>query len=1016
MAIALFALFAAPTRAGQQSTPAMREDAQLRDLFFLDPDLGWAVGDRGVIWHTADGGRTWRLQASGVDCALRSVWFSDPDNGLAVGGESVVHSHLSRGVILRTQDGGRHWRSEQNLLPALRLVRFGDKEHGWALGESSGLFPSGVFTTENAGKTWRPLPGAMASGWAAGDLMDPLTGALAGPRGAIAALRRGALQPARTPSFGLRGLMQMRLNAQGGGWLVGEGGLVLTTVDLGMSWQLPPAPIPDPLRDHFDFLALSVVGQNGWIAGSPGSLVLHTPDAGRTWNVFPTGQTLPLRAVRFIDPMRGWAVGDLGTILATSDGGKSWRRQHGGGTRAAVLGVFGDAATLPWEMFAQLSANDGYLAAVEIVGRRDVEPGPAARATEADRLHDAAAAVGVSGTNVAWQFPLKQEGLTARGEEIVAAWNHVHDGRGLERLEEHLVRQIRTWRPEVIVTHAATASARDPLANVVNQVVLKAVSSAADPTSFPQQHVHAGLAPWQVKKVVSWLPPGDHGPMSLTTATLAPRLGRSLAELADEPRGLVSAGIDGNERLASPTTVDFRVSKSVLPEQVSRQDLMSGIRLHPGGEARRLLDEPPGGLEAQKRSAQKYHNVQAILDRAKKSDAEQAKLLGQMGDLTRDLGETTAPRVLFALAGQCHRQGRGEMAAEIYELLVDKYPNHPLATPSLIWLVQYWSSGELAWRAKRAQSSTVTQAGAVAAGQEDDDGNAGVVSSVRGQQAIALVTGTSDVDRPAHATELGKRLERAWPAVFAEPSVRFPLAAAYVAGGLPREAEKFYLATRTGRPRDAWWSCAAAEHWLVERQGQPPKNVFRCGTGPIKPYLDGRVDEPIWNAAEKLELRAAAGDDAALRAVAMLARDDEFLYVAVQCRKAPGVEYQKSDVARTRDADLLDNDRVDLFIDIDRDYATWFRFTMDHRGWTADACWTDPAWDPTWFVAARDEADTWTVEAAIPLTELTSRPPSGKVAWAVGIQRTIPGAGFQSWTLPASTAVQPEGFGLMVFE
>jgi hypothetical protein len=680
------------------------------------------------------------------------------------------------------------------------------------------------------------------------------------------------------------------------------------------------------------------------------------------------------------------------------------------------MGVFGDAASLPWEMFAQLSANDGYLAAIEVVGRRDVDPGPPALAAEADRLHDAATAVGVSATNVAWQFPLRQQGLAARGDEIVAAWNRVHDGRGLERLEEHLVRQIRTWRPEVIVTHAATPSERDPLANVVNQIVLKSVAAAADATSFPQHRVHAALAPWQVKKVISWLPPGDRGPISLTTSQLAPRLGRSLAEAADDPRGLVAAGIDGDEPTPSPGTLDFRISQSVLPEQVSRQDLMSGIRLHPGGEARRLLDEPPGGLDALQRSAQKYRNVQAILDRAKKDQAEQARLLAQMGDLTRDLGDATAPRVLFALAGQYHRQGRGDMAAEIYELLADKYPSHPLATPSLIWLVQYWSSGELAWRAKRAQSRTVTDAGAVAAGDEDEEGNAGVVSSLRGRQAIALVGGTSDFDRPAHAAELGKRLERAWPAVFAEPGVRFPLAAAHVAGGLAREAEKFYLAARTTRPHDAWWSCAAAEHWLLERHGQPPKNAFRCGTGPVKPYLDGRIDEPIWNAAEKLDLHSAARDDDAFPAVAMLAHDDEFLYLAVQCRKAPGVEYSKTDVARTRDSDLADNDRVDLFLDIDRDYATYFRLTIDHRGWTRDACWNDPTWDPAWFVAARDEGDTWTVEAAVPLTELTSRPPAGKVAWAVGIQRTIPGAGFQSWTLPASTSVQPEGFGLMVFE
>ena len=32
------------------------------------------------------------------------------------------------------------------------------------------------------------------------------------------------------------------------------------------------------------------------------------------------------------------------------------------------------------------------------------------------------------------------------------------------------------------------------------------------------------------------------------------------------------------------------------------------------------------------------------------------------------------------------------------------------------------------------------------------------------------------------------------------------------------------------------------------------------------------------------------------------------------------------------------------------------------------------------------------------------------------LQRVVPGVGFQSWTTPASTAITPEGFGLLLFE
>ena len=88
---------------------ASRADAELTDVFFVDADRGWAVGEHGVVWHTADGGRNWRQQDSTVTCRLESVWFLDPQNGWAVGGQIQPYTHRTSGVVLRTRDGGRQW-------------------------------------------------------------------------------------------------------------------------------------------------------------------------------------------------------------------------------------------------------------------------------------------------------------------------------------------------------------------------------------------------------------------------------------------------------------------------------------------------------------------------------------------------------------------------------------------------------------------------------------------------------------------------------------------------------------------------------------------------------------------------------------------------------------------------------------------------------------------------------------------------------------------------------------------
>jgi photosystem II stability/assembly factor-like uncharacterized protein/putative cell wall-binding protein len=64
---------------------------------------------------------------------------------------------------------------------------------------------------------------------------------------------------------------------------------------------------------------------HGWAVGDGGS-VLHTTDGGATWSPQNSGTTTRLLAVAFADTSRGWAVG-VGTILHTSNGGVTWSPQ-----------------------------------------------------------------------------------------------------------------------------------------------------------------------------------------------------------------------------------------------------------------------------------------------------------------------------------------------------------------------------------------------------------------------------------------------------------------------------------------------------------------------------------------------------------------------------------------------------------------------------------------------------------------------------------------------------------------
>lgn len=1006
---------------GSQSSEnkAMLEDAELSEVFFLDQLRGWAVGDRGAIWQTLDGGRHWRLQRVEVDCRLESISFGDERHGWIAGGWTEPFTGVSRGVLLRTADGGRHWHPERiDILPKLHQIKFFDANRGAAIAEPSSMYPSGVFITDNGGRAWTPLPTEKPQRWTCGDFLDPAIGALAGENATLGTVRHRSIVSSTSPNAGLRGLASLQLDRQGGGWLVGEGGLVFYTTNLGQSWQLPRGELPAEVRSGFDWSAVAHVDSHVWIVGSPGSRVLHSPDGGATWISQDTGQSLPLNDVTFADKQHGTAVGSLGTILTTQDGGQSWQRSRNGGTRAAFLCLVGEAEQIPWELLAQLSGEDGYLGAVELLNRR-APNNDTPVALGGRHVHEAVVAVGASAGGKSWQFPLGERGIDLGTDRLIQAWNEAHDGNALEQLEQHIVGQIRMWRPEIVLTHAPSTNDDDPVDHLLNQVTLSAVEAAADATRFTDQVTHAGLKPWRVKKVVAPVPEGQQGTLQLIKSTFAPRLGRTLATQTLTPRGILSLPLDN-----TPEMLGFWLLVDHIPQQRGRRGFFSGITLHPGGEARRMLGPIASQSDAMQQAANRHRNLKAILEQADDDPEANERLLGGLRPLLADLESQSAIDVLYRLAEKYHRTGRWTLAAESYALLADQPPEHPLANEALVWLLHYWSSGEAAFRVHgdtpQAARSDPSLASAtlrqvlpeVEAGEPPATQPVARIEPSSAMDTAAVLPG----DRAAQAAEIGKRIMGRDPALYEQPRVRFPLAVAHRKQGYPRQAERYYLATRRGRPRDAWWTCAQSEHWLTEPQTLPPKEVWKCGAAAGKPRLDGMLNDPMWYQAEEVALTSPLADDASWPAVVRVAYDRQFLYVAASCREVPGIQYEDAVGPRPRDPDLSKQDRVELYLDLDRDWATAYRLVIDHRGWVAEDCWGDTTWNPTWYVAALHDEGNWHVEAAIPWDQLTADPPQPRDAWAIGAQRIAPGVGFQSWNKPAAPEVLLQGMGLLIFE
>ncbi|MBW2315996.1 MAG: hypothetical protein JRH10_17635 [Deltaproteobacteria bacterium] len=124
------------------------EIAIFDDLFAISTSNGnhvVAVGFFGAAYVSTDAGETWSLHQTGTQKSLYDVSMADENRGWAVG---------QRGLILRTEDGGRSWAKQSNVKEAqgsqLFAVHAIDANTAWTVGEwGTRLF------TDDGGTTWQ---------------------------------------------------------------------------------------------------------------------------------------------------------------------------------------------------------------------------------------------------------------------------------------------------------------------------------------------------------------------------------------------------------------------------------------------------------------------------------------------------------------------------------------------------------------------------------------------------------------------------------------------------------------------------------------------------------------------------------------------------------------------------------------------------------------------------------------------------------------------------------------------
>lgn len=1015
------------------------EDASLNAVCAPTPDHVWTVGDRGVIWATSDGGRKWTRQESGTTANLYAVVFKNSTEGCAVGGLPGPLSRTSRNVVLRTINGGQTW----SVVPSDGLPRFigmraiGGRLIAW--GDYSPQRRTGIFYSLDDGQSWQVMPASITHVSALG----------ADPSGSVLAVDRVGnafnSQLGTTQSFFTSSPNQpiAFVDRVGSTWLAGGAdGQLIRTVD-AQTWNRVALPLSPAAQQVCQWRTAAQFEDHIWIAGTPGSIVLHSPDRGVTWNIQGTEQTLPLRSMVFADTQRGWAVGPLGSIIATRDGGRTWYSQRRTSTRLGLLAVTASENQIPWPALVASSWD-------EVVASKSISLFGENLEQSADyqienwKLNEALAPQCGIVEHEAWLNPKPIESAPSDLSHLVA----------------RLTMELQCWRPDIVLTDETGG----PKLNLANRGAMAALTTAMQQAAASDgQGVSRELmlSPWKVTKLAT-VTDVRTGQYSEHPNRLMREPGLSIWDVL-APLG---STYDANARAVAMRTL--QQAQSTLASNAS---LFGGIA--PSQASRRQINLRSLG------------NYQLIMGRVHRmttldnlvtlpSETPVAEWTTQLDFVLRSLPPREIAPSLLRVANSCTAPSLWPRRQIALERLTQLLPEGDMASHARFKLLQMLSSDELrAWRliaskedaksrsvgslrddsglafSRSASSFTpfdaATASGALPARTSSDPNDAAtrpqVVTASASESAsqVSVASFTAPVAANSAESEKSKHVSTEQSDSFFRTLDNFYKSDPYLANlpqlELMRDAMSRERIGLSRGPSDVnavlesilgqnalagWPQAAKQELLLVKDLPEQLRWVSFAVATANRPLLDGVLNEPMWAACPPMKLTNSnplAGSRNEQPATVRWSFDDHYLYIAIDSPRDESAAIKKRTRLRKYDNDLEATDYVHLLLDTDRDYATAIEIGVSSEGETFDRCCELIQYNPQYSVAvpASPQQDRWVAEIAIRLTDLTTKTELTGRGWAVSAHRRSMHNETQSWSSMVGDTPSPQSAGILLF-
>ncbi len=190
-----------------------------------------------------------------------------------------------------------------------------------------------------------------------------------------------------------------------------------------------------------------------------------------------------------------------------------------------------------------------------------------------------------------------------------------------------------------------------------------------------------------------------------------------------------------------------------------------------------------------------------------------------------------------------------------------------------------------------------------------------------------------------------------------------------------------------------------------------PFVIHRAGSAPT---MDGKLDEPCWERADRRPLRHYAGGELKVGGSVALCYDTQNLYAALWLDEPVPAKIRSAEPPKS----LWDGEVIEWFICPSEDGLDYVQLAWSPAGRQYDAkcrstggggsSRSNVKWKPKWRTASAIGKAGWTSEAAFPFAELAVEPPKDGALWRINLcrHRVVDGPRAQDWS-----ALSPTGTG-----